>query len=443
MFRLGWPWWEAAPVSVLPVCVLPVCVLACVLLACGSTEPPSSDLAPSVEPVEAVERSYPDSDYGRALRDSDVRLADLRTRLDTPGALHRQAYVAALLDRARLVGGVTDYAAALAALEDLQAQLPREQWPHSIAAGVYASVHRLDAAEDALDGAQRRILGANHAAIAAARGDLYLHRGLFEVAHALFEESEQRSPHGGAASHVAYYHWQLGDYAAADAELDRLTLLRGRHLAYLEFTRGMLDFAQGRHGEALAHYEAADDAFSGWPLVWEHMAEVHQAEGRLFLAEALYRRVVELTESPSAMTMLALCVDADEAAYWLRRAEQLHRRDLELLPEASAGHALDYFLHHGDPAEALDLAIRNHGLRPGGEATVKFAQALCNDGAWHLAAARLDRLHATTPFRSPESLATAALAHRQQGGEARAAELESEANQLHPDAISLVAWLTP
>lgn len=401
-----------------------------VVLACGAPVDEATE-APEA-PVEAPPTPETPDDYQQALEANARQIAHHRRRLaGRTRRLELRQLTAHLLDRAKLTGRIPDYAAALRMLERTYAELGLDAGPNALAATVYAAVHRLDDAEEAIDRAEGRILGANRPALRAARGSLYLQRGMFEEAERLTAE---------LPNHRAFVAAARADYDAAEEALDTIRFPRGRGLATLHFTRGMFDFAQGRHDEALRHYQDADEAFRGWPLVWEHMAEVYQALGRLDLAEALYRRVVERTGSPSAMTMLALCVEPDEAAMWLRRAERTHREDLALLPEAAAGHALDYFLHHGELGEALDLAMQNHALRPGGEATTKLAQALARAGQWEHAAARLEALHAT-PFRSAESLATEALAAQRLGRSERAERLELEARALHPGAMDLVTWL--
>lgn len=71
---------------------------------------------------------------------------------------------------------------------------------------------------------------------------------------------------------------QLGSYDEADrlyarAE-DELTAKQMRSLAWLEVQRGALDADHGRYDDARAHYELAERAYSGYPLVAEHVARL-------------------------------------------------------------------------------------------------------------------------------------------------------------------------
>lgn len=201
---------------------------------------------------------------------------------------------------------------------------------------------------------------------------------------------------------------------------------------------GLMDLSRGRYEEALAHYQEADRRFDGWWLVHEHIAEVEVLLGHLDEAERRYRDVVERTNNPELIDALADLLEqrghADEAATFRARADARFEEQLEQLPEAAYGHALEHFLEHGTPERALELAEANYRMRPGGEATVRLAQALLRSDRAADARARLEPLLATR-YRTAELHATMARAARATGDEALAAEHEGLATAIDPHAL--------
>jgi tetratricopeptide (TPR) repeat protein len=84
----------------------------------------------------------------------------------------------------------------------------------------------------------------------------------------------------------------LGAYDEADRRYaeaeDDLTAKQMRSYAWVEVQRGVLDVARRRYAEARAHYDVAEQAYSGYWFVAEHVAALHAAEGRLEEAAELY-----------------------------------------------------------------------------------------------------------------------------------------------------------
>jgi thioredoxin-like negative regulator of GroEL len=83
------------------------------------------------------------------------------------------------------------------------------------------------------------------------------------------------------------------------------------------------------------------------------------------------------------------------------RARKVYEERLAAFPEATWGHALDHWLAHGDPAEALEMARKNHDNRPNGEAKLGLVQALHKAGQTAEAKALLEEVRASR-YRSPE-----------------------------------------
>jgi tetratricopeptide (TPR) repeat protein len=208
--------------------------------------------------------------------------------------------------------------------------------------------------------------------------------------------------------------------------------------------RGLMDLDRGRYDEALGNYRRADRLFAGYWMIEEHIAELEALRGNGAEAERRYRELVSRTNDPEFMDALGEVLDARgarrEAADWHRRAEALYERDLERLPEASYGHALAHFLHHGTAPRALTIARANYRLRPGGEASLRLAQALLRAGDLDGARARIEALLAT-PYGSAEVHATASLVYAALHVTARADRQEQLARAIRPDALEQLDWL--
>ena len=158
----------------------------------------------------------------------------------------------------------------------------------------------------------------------------------------------------------------MGELARADdlyarAE-DELTAKEMRSYAWLELQRGLLDIAQGRHDEALAHYHRADRAYSGDWLVAEHIAEAMAAQGHYQEAAKLYESLVARVPKPELRQALgelySVMGDEDRAKPLFDAAEASY------LESARRGEV--HYYHH--LADLYSDAIKN-----GGEA-VKWAR---------------------------------------------------------------------
>ena len=129
-----------------------------------------------------------------------------------------------------------------------------------------------------------------------------------------------------------------------------------------------------------------------------------------------------------------------EANELLHEAHSLFKTIASQIPEAMAGHALEYFLHRGDPQQALRMAESNYQSRPGGQPALMLVQAQAINGQLPQAQSRLDSL-LTTPYRSAELHATAAVVYRAVGLDNRAIQHARLATAINPAALENVDWL--
>lgn len=210
-------------------------------------------------------------------------------------------------------------------------------------------------------------------------------------------------------SRLAYYNAKTGSPEEAD-ELyamagDTVSVKEMRTYAWIELQRGLLDLEFYRYNEALAHYQRADRAFSGYWLIEEHIAEVLALLGHTEEAEKLYRSVVEKAANPELLAALAEIVAEEapaEAAALFARADALFSEQYGNYPAAAAGHFIEHLLQRPQVDEnLLAYAERNYQARPNAESQFLLARVYrkFQDEASARAA-----LHAVleTPWRTPE-----------------------------------------
>jgi predicted Zn-dependent protease len=157
--------------------------------------------------------------------------------------------------------------------------------------------------------------------------------------------------------------------------------------------------------------------------------------GETEAARAAYVDLVERTGNPEFMDALAEILaatgDADGAKVWVRRATEAYAARMHRFPEAAYGHALEHALEHGTPAESLDLAEKNHTLRPNAEAKILLARARLRAGDPKGARQTIEAALAT-PVRTAELHAVAAAIYRALDNETRAVEHRAEAIAINP-----------
>lgn len=386
------------------------------------------------------------SSYKEALARLDRGIEDARDRAESRDSewLMHEILARRHLARARLTGSFDDYAAAEAALtRAFEVARPRTG-PHLSLAVLEFAVHRLGAADralDAIDGYAVAPDRGERAAIAAMRGDIAFYRGDYAAALAAYDEADRIAP-GTADFSRAVYHSRTGDADLADDYFHRAgaaaTARAPQQAANIALQRGVLDLERGRWDEALAHFTEADGIFPGHWLIEEHVAEVTALKGDVAGAERLYRDIIRRTGHPEFMDAMAGLArqrgDTAGAEGWTRRAAEAWSVRLRQFPEAAYGHALDHCLAAGKRACALDLARRNHASRPYGEAKVLLARALLDSGRAEEAGTLIDAVLAS-PWRTADTHAVAAAVYRALGRSGEAAAQARAARALDPRSV--------
>jgi tetratricopeptide (TPR) repeat protein len=154
---------------------------------------------------------------------------------------------------------------------------------------------------------------------------------------------------------------------------------------------------------ALEHLQAADAELPGGWLVQEHVAAVHDRLGEHGRAIAIYEGLLEQRALPQLMDALAAAYQhagqGEKAAALIERADVAWRDQIARMPEAAMGHGLEHELQFGSPTRALELAVANVAMRPGGDAQVGLARAYLKAGRMAEALAVIEGVLGT-PYRT-------------------------------------------
>lgn len=242
-----------------------------------------------------------------------------------------------------------------------------------------------------------------------------MQEGDYAGARAAYASIAGRNRTWDSLASLAYYDSVTGDPEAADrlyveAE-EEITAKQMRSYAWVEVQRGIIDLERRRYAAALAHYQRAEHAYSGYWMVEEHSAEVLDKLGRTAEAIALYRRIIEGTHNAEyigALAVIAGRTDAAAAAALNAEADALYDAQYRLYPEAAGGHLIRHLLARDDAPlpRLVALARQNVDMRPNGEARLLLAKAYWK--ANRPADAKREVAEVMrTPFRTPELAAFA------------------------------------
>jgi tetratricopeptide (TPR) repeat protein len=440
--------------------VLPPFLLA-VLVACGGSPAPEPAPVAASTPAAAAEAVTPTptpTPTPKAKRPSKreptfaAQLAAVDRRIEghrkvaenNPRSSLAWGRVAELyLTRARLSGNYDDYAQAEAMItKGFEVGAANDFGPFMVRARLNYTLHRLDRidadferstrlpTQDGKEVYGRELFAAN----------LAFQRGQYQRAEELLVALVERMPALSALSSLALYRWKAGQFDEAEALYRRaLAVYDGAETepeAWLHLQLGLMDLDRGRYDEALAHYREGEALITGFWLIEEHIAEILTLQGKTEEAKAMYLAIIERTGNPEFMDSMAeihqAAGETAEAAQWLAKATEKFEAQLQRFPEAAYGHALEHFLAHGDdPAKALDMARKNHALRPNADAKRFLADALLAAGNTAEAKAMLEEALAT-PMRSADLHATAAAVYAAAGDAAKAEEQRAAAQAINP-----------
>lgn len=347
------------------------------------------------------------------------------------------------LARARFSGDLQDFIKAKAALDRAMSKAPDQAKPYEVLASYQFSVHQFDQALESVERAKKSNDRADLNALNGLEADIYFQRGELERAKALYEQLAQARPDLANLSRLGHYALKTGDPDLAreryDGAIDagKQSAAATHSIAWAQLMRGIVELESGQHEEARAFFYRADQTMPGWYLIEEHLAETYKLLGKLDLAIEQYKKVLAKNPAGEFQDAMAECYalkgDEEEAARWRALASASFKRDIEILPSAAYGHALDHFLEGEDKERALQLATQNHELRPGPEPKLKLAQALINLERYDQARQLIDQV-SKTPYRTPDYYLLQATVLTHEGKADEAKQAQAQALKLNPSS---------
>ncbi len=295
-------------------------------------------------------------------------------------------YVYLVYQRASLTGNLAAFEVAEKSLKHAIEELGPASDLYFLKANLDFKFHRLadvrndlETGRDLRDTMQGRAL----------RADLDFQEGRYQEARAGYEAVIKEDLTWDNLARLAYFKFKFGDVTAAEQlyteAADELTAKEMRHYAWVELQRGVLKLRQGRHEEALAHYDRADRAYSGYWLVDDHKAELLGAQGRFDEAAKLYEQVIARTSRPEFQQALGelyqVMGQRDRAEAWYQKAlagylESAQRGDVHFYH-----HLADFYADvREDGAEAVKWARKDIALRRNFSTLSALAWALYRAG---------------------------------------------------------------
>ena len=272
--------------------------------------------------------------------------------------------------RAQLTGAAADLKATEAAIDRAFGEL-------GPLAGLYLLKANLDYRQHRLKQADRDLAPLSRFAgdpqIVVLKAGIDLQQGRYEAAKMGYLSAVEKSFTWDNLARLAYWQEKFGDpdfadqlYRHAEQEISAKEM---RAYTWVKLQRGLLHLNRGRYDEAMAHYQEAGKAYSGYWLVDEHMAELLGATKKYDAAAALYESVVErapLPELHQRLGDLYLFMGKPE------RAKPWHDKALAGYLDSAARGEVNYYHHlagfyadvRGDGAKAVQWAEKDVALRP-------------------------------------------------------------------------------
>ena len=327
------------------------------------------------------------TDYERELAQLDKDIAAAGGSASSPssevGKATESLYL--LYRRAALTGEPSDADALRRALDGAMAKVGSAPDLWLIKANLDFRQHRLADARSDLD----KIPGPPSAEVRALRADVALQEGNYEAAAEGYARALRARRSWDNLARVAYLKTVTGDieganalYAEAEGEI---TAKEMRAYAWLQVQLGYRDLSAGRQDTALAHYQRASRAYSGYWLVDEHIAELLAAERKFEEAVALYRSVIARKPTPDleqALGDLYLFMGKpDDAKPWHDKALAGYRASVQRGEVQYLHHLAGFYADvREDGPEAVKWARRDLDLRGSFAVHDAMAWALYRDG---------------------------------------------------------------
>jgi tetratricopeptide (TPR) repeat protein len=245
--------------------------------------------------------------------------------------------------------------------------------------------------------------------------DIALQQGQYQHAVEMLTQRVQHDAQWSDLARYAYLLHKFGDSEAADQlyvnAQERLSAKQIKDYAWLELQRGIIDLENGKHPDALAHFELANRTYPGHWLIEEHLAETYALLEQPGKAIALYEHVIQQSDNPMyffALGDLLKTIQPAQASELFSRAEEHFQQRYSRYPLAAAGHMMDIWIDEQENAPTeerrarlLQLSEMNLLHRPNADSIIQRIKVLILEGDMNTAQ-QLTVSLLTTPWRTTD-----------------------------------------
>lgn len=224
--------------------------------------------------------------------------------------------------------------------------------------------------------------------------DIALQQGQYQHAVEMLTQRLQRDAQWSDLARYAHLVHKFGDSATADqlyiAAQERLSVKQIKDYAWLELQRGIIDLENGKHPEALVHFELANHSYPGHWLIEEHLAETYALLNQSDKAITLYENVIQQSDNPMYFFALGNLLEATQPARaneLFYSAEENFRQRYSRYPLAAAGHMMDIWIEEQEKsatddrrARLLQLSEMNFLQRPNADSIIQRIKVLMLEG---------------------------------------------------------------
>ena len=272
------------------------------------------------------------------------------------------------------------------------------------------------------------------------KADINFQEGRYLDAKSGYERAIKESRTWDNLVRLAYFEAKMGEAAGAEqlyAEAEEeITAKEMRSYAWVELQRGLLDLSHGRYAETEAHYHRAGEAYSGYWLIDEHIAELRGAHGKFDEAVMLYEAVVDHLPKPELQQAIGelytLMDKPGQARAWLDQALAAYSKSVQRGDVHYYHHLADFYADvRENGTEAVMWARKDLELRQNFATEGALAWALYRNGEFAEALNLVERA-LSSGVRDARLLYHAAMIHLASGQSEAGKQLLAEAAQINP-----------
>ncbi len=247
-------------------------------------------------------------------------------------------------------------------------------------------------------------------AIESMKYDIDLNLGRYEKAKKKILKLVKKDRSWENLARLANYYSITGDIKKADllySEAEgHLNSRQMRDYAWMQLQRGLLRLDAGNFKEAKSFFENANNSYTGYWLLEEHLAETTALLGNHAKAIEIYKGVINKTEQAEfhlALSELLKESDPGQSLIHRKRALELFQKQYKSLPEAVAGHWIEHALESGvsDLSSIQKLAEENLQIRPNSESKYLLAKTYLKIGKMSKAKKLFCEVE-SSPWRKPD-----------------------------------------